>query len=197
MNFHQFPSPSKNKENEENILFTYLKNREKGLDKSGINNLYSLLSTEYDNVDNAVSTTLKHKIVFDKIEKLSNRNISLPDESERFESKKKSLVDNTSFSSVEAKFDGNFESKKERNQKKEDIENKNYDNQKKEELPFVEISDLMNSLNKDKKESEENFDKEQVENILEDLHKLGLIVYFKKEFLKDTIISNPQWFNKV
>ena len=195
MKFHQFPSPSKNKENEEKILFTYLKNREKSLDKAGINNLYTLLSTEYDNVDNAVSTTLKHKIVFDKIEELSNRNISLPDKNERFESNNSSSI--KSFSSVEAIFGGKLETKKERNQKKKDIENNDSNNQKKEEIPFVEISDLINSLNQDKKESEENFEKEQVENILEDLHKLGLIVYFKKEFLKDTIISNPQWFNKV
>ena len=77
LNFHQFDSPFQDFL-EEKLLFTFLNNRKKDLEKSGIKNLYSILSTKYNTVDHAVSTTLKHKTVFEKIEEISNRSPIIP-----------------------------------------------------------------------------------------------------------------------
>jgi hypothetical protein len=36
-----------------------------------------------------------------------------------------------------------------------------------------------------------------LEKILLDLHKLGVIIYFDDKNLKEVVISDPRWFNKV
>eukprot|EP01091_Cochliopodium_minus_P008760 TRINITY_DN2038_c0_g1_i1.p1 TRINITY_DN2038_c0_g1~~TRINITY_DN2038_c0_g1_i1.p1 ORF type:complete len:1330 (-),score=374.41 TRINITY_DN2038_c0_g1_i1:37-3537(-) len=64
------------------------------------------------------------------------------------------------------------------------------------ENPFVEVSYLKEYLIKEmEEESVEASD--QIELILVDLHKLGVIIYFDNEILKETIITSPFWFNKV
>ena len=193
LNFHLFDSPfffSKEK-----LLFTFLKNREKDLEKAGISKLYSLLSTKYDNVGHGVSTTLVHKIVFDRIALISNRKVIVPKENERAPIKKPtnrnpfktSFSDFSNFSDYEKPLStsGN-------NKEREGGEG----GEMKEEEPFIEVSDLLQSLN-EKNDYKKYFERKEIEIILEDLHKLGLIVYFKKKSLSDTIISNPQWFNNV
>ena len=61
--------------------------------------------------------------------------------------------------------------------------------------PFVEVSDLRRELLKfseDYKDIDQNLNQ-----ILCDLRKLGLIIYFDNDILRSTIITNPQWFNSV
>ena len=53
------------------LFFIYKKKREFDLKGSGIKNLYNLLATEYDSIEYGVSTNLKHKLVFEKIEEIS------------------------------------------------------------------------------------------------------------------------------
>ena len=179
LNFHQFDSPFKsNNSEEEKLVFTFLNNREKDLKKSGISVLYSILSTEYDKVDHAVSTTLKHKIVFLKIEEISKRNVNIPKKNER--AKKNSFFDFVRSFSNERDFENTIKSKEKREQ----------------EEAFIEVPDLLKKLN-EKNDLNEIFERKEIETILEDLYKLGLIIYFKKKSLSDTIISNPQWFNNV
>ena len=199
LNFHKFKT--QNQENhtkegdeigdEDEEIFTYLNSREKDLEKSGINKLHKILSKDYDNVDHAVSTNLKHKIVFEEIEKISKRKVVIPTQNEKKERK-------TLFGKLRSSF--NFADLKEVvNQGNQEIRRKNSADiieVLKEEEPFVEVSDLMKIINENN-ELNERLEREEVEYILEDLHKLGLIVYFKKKSLSDTIIANPQWFNLV
>ena len=163
------------------LYFHYIDNRQRDLNKSGINILYSLLSNKYDNVEHSVSTTLKHKIVFEKIEELSGRFVKIPSQNERI---KKSISLKQFLGSLQTKFStNNF-----------DV-NENQDS-KKDEIPFISVSDLLITLN-EKNDLNEIFERKEIEKVLEDLHKLGLIIYFKKKSLNDTIISSPQWFNKL
>ena len=213
LNFHKFNYEKTGEE----IFFTFLKNREKDLKKSGINKLYTLLSTEYDNVDHAVSTTLSHKIVFEKIETISNRKNEVPTKNLRKVSMRTSKTNVNSFIEANSlkprKKSSSFSSneygglskglkrstsniKESLDDKKEGGEDENSKKKEEEEEPFIEVSDLLEKLNENN-ELNENFERDQLENILEDLHKLGLIVYFKKKSLSDTIISNPQWFNNI
>ena len=141
LKFHEF----KYNNVEQKIIFLPVLNREQDLKKSKTNNLFSVLSSEYDNVKHAVSTTLKHKIVYEEIE-------------------------------LKIKLE---------NKKEDEIMNE----------PFLEVEELLKKL-KQKKEFHD-CDKNDLELILQDLHKLGLIVYFKKKSLCDTIIPNPKWFNLV
>ena len=57
-------------------------------------------------------------------------------------------------------------------------------------------------LNPNKEEIEEEKQvakesQETLEQILLDLHSLGVIIYFKDPSLKDIVIPHPKWFNKV
>jgi hypothetical protein len=174
------------------LFFTYLNNRELDLDKSEISKLYKILSSEYDNVDHAVSTTLKHKIVFEEIVKMSNRKVNIKKEKERIvEKEKKTNFFNNIIQSIKTT-KNSFSSHDHAEEREEDSKEEEEDS----EEPFIELPCLINNLNKNNN-SKYRFEKEQVESILEDLHKLGLIVYFFKKSLSDTIISNPQWFNNV
>jgi hypothetical protein len=197
LNFHKFKSQNQKKEIEkegdqmetEEEIFTYLNGREKDLKKSGISNLYNLLATEYDHVDHAVSTNLKHRVVFEEIERISKRKSIIPSQNEKKE--KKSL-----FGKLKSSF--TFGDLKEminnpQNKRKTSLE---IIEVLKVEEPFVEVSDLIKILN-EKNDLNEKFKRDELESILEDLHKLGLIIYFKKKTLSNTIISNPQWFNLV
>ena len=262
LNFHNFkfkkefynPQDNKRYYTNENVIFTCLLTIELNLERSGLKKLYNTLSTQYDNVEHAVSTTLKHKIVFEEIERMSNRNVRVSTINERAKKRNSFIpyfspvdlddnpqIENTmrksksfSFSdwsdfetlttkprrkelkkkkksafsfSSEAELFGDESSplkidekidvieKEKEEEKEEKKDNKKEENNKKEE-PFVEVEDLLENLNK-KNDLDEIFDRNEIENILEDLHKLGLIVYFKKRSLSDTIISNPQWFNNV
>ena len=40
-------------------------------------------------------------------------------------------------------------------------------------------------------------EKKEIEKILLDLHNIGSIIYFNDNTLKDIIVTNPVWFNKV
>ena len=188
LNFHQFDSPFQDFL-EEKLLFTFLNNRKKDLEKSGIKNLYSILSTKYNTVDHAVSTTLKHKTVFEKIEEISNRSPIIPIKNNRCF--KKSL-----FSKIKSSFSKSrmFNSTDNINQINPSSPDLILNNNSNVEEAFVDVSELLRFLN-EKNNLNEIFERKEIENILEDLHKLGLIVYFKKKSLSDTIISNPQWFN--
>jgi hypothetical protein len=182
LNFHKFKYQINiNKKNkvEERIIFTPINNTEISLNKSGINNLFEILSTKYDYVDYSVKTNLKHKIVFEEIERISKRKVSIPSQNER----SKSFIMIDIFSSIQITKD-NKNSLNPPNQEREDEE------------PFIEVSHLLKKIN-EKNELNEIFERDEIENILEDLHKLGMIVYFKKKSLNNTIISNPQWLNKV
>ena len=170
------------KDRKESLMFTLLNNRERDLEKSGLDLLYSNLVNVYNKkLEYAVSTTLKHTIVFEKIEQISIRNVYIPDKNERAKEKKNDRIFGF--------FQNNFQRDIQRPE-----ENLN-DNHKKEEYPFVMIDSLLIELNKNY--LNENFERKELENILEDLHKLGLIVYFKKKSLSDIIISYPHWFNNV
>eukprot|EP01091_Cochliopodium_minus_P007897 TRINITY_DN17790_c0_g1_i1.p1 TRINITY_DN17790_c0_g1~~TRINITY_DN17790_c0_g1_i1.p1 ORF type:complete len:383 (+),score=112.10 TRINITY_DN17790_c0_g1_i1:98-1246(+) len=46
-------------------------------------------------------------------------------------------------------------------------------------------------------EENKNFIIENMNEILVDLHKLGVIVYFDNDILRETIITDPRWFNIV
>ena len=191
LNFHKFDFTFQNNENNnEKMLFTYLNNRELDLEKSRIKDLYSLLRTTYDNVGHSVSTNLKHKIVFDTIEKMSNRKVLIASKNERAQENKKAFSFKEFFSSLAPKYSPMEETISTKKKKKIiNIE-------KEEEEPFIEVTDLLKKIN-EKNDLKEVFEREEIENILEDLQKLGMIVYFKKKSLSETIISNPQWFNEV
>ena len=125
------------------LIFFPVNNQEINLDKSGINQVYCLLSNVYQNVPHNVCTTLKHKIVFEAIEEITK------------------LV-------------------------------------KKENSPFIELSSLKHYLfqyKDDNTEIAESYN--NLEDILLDLNKLGVIVYNNSESLKNTIVVHPQWFNNV
>ena len=77
-----------------------------------------------------------------------------------------------------------------------EIEKLSKNKMKEIENPFVEISFLVEQLNQ-QMEEESKEAAQQIEPILVDLHKLGVIIYFNNEILKDTIITSPFWFNKV
>ena len=126
------------------LIFIYLNNWERNLKTSGIQNLYDLLSNEYNSVEHSVSTTLKHKNVHEQIEK-----------------------------------------------------------EKKNKKTFVDTQLLFKSL-KHGNENESNFSNfdvpqtlSELEDILCDLHKLGVILFFKSPTLKNTIICDPIWINNV
>ena len=68
------------KEKGEDRLFYALNNRELSLDKSGIFRLYQLLAKEFDTIENTVSATLKHKVVFEQLEILSGKQQYIEDE---------------------------------------------------------------------------------------------------------------------
>ena len=157
------------KDRKESLMFTLLNNRERDLEKSGLDLLYSNLVNVYNKkLEYAVSTTLKHTIVFEKIEQISIRNVYIPDKNERAKEKKNDRIFGF--------FQNNFQRDIQRPE-----ENLN-DNHKKEEYPFVMIDSLLIELNKNY--LNENFERKELENILEDLHKLGLIVYFKKKIFE-------------
>ena len=119
----------------EKSYFFPVNNREK-LEKTGILKLIEIISSEYDKVENSILMTLKHKIILEELEKISE--------------------------------------------------------EKKGEIPIIELSKLNERLSK--------FEKlkiEQIEKYLVDLHGLGLIIYFDSDSVRDIIIVNPDWFNKI
>lgn len=114
---------------------------------------------------------MKHKLVLERIEKLSGKT------NERKEVQKKS-----SFFSL---FWYSFSSATEEIETKKKIK------------PYIEVEQLRQEL---KLEEESNFlaadANKQLVEILLDLHKLGMIIYFDKPLLENTIISYPQWLVK-
>jgi hypothetical protein len=65
-----------------------------------------------------------------------------------------------------------------------------------EKYMFLQVSQLKKSL--------ESYEKhictqasQELNSLLTDLHKLGVIIYFDNEILGDIIITNPKWFNVV
>jgi hypothetical protein len=158
-------------EKNNDFYFYIVKNREIKKEESGLKKIFDVLCSEYDNVKHGVSADLKHKMVYEIIEKLSKNE--------------------------------NFE---------DEIENE-IENQK---IPFIEVNEIKNILKKIEKgekidnitfgeegeddESERNIAKDsfnKIETILSDLHKLGVIIYFNDKSLKDIVVSDPKWFNKV
>ena len=64
-------------EEEEEYFFFAMKNKELDIFSSGISHIYQLLVKEYDNIEHSVSTTLKHKLVFQMIEKLASVHVNV------------------------------------------------------------------------------------------------------------------------
>ena len=184
LNFHKFLLGNSKNPPVEEILFTCINNREKDLEKSGISQLYSTLS-QYDDVEHSVSTNLKHKLVYEQISKISNKKIVNPSKNERRHSKsfKSSLnkKGKSSFSSHDDEVPKILFKRKVTAQPEED-----------EEI-IIEVDDLLDYLSSFNSVSK----REELENVLEDLHKLGLIVYLKTKLLSNIVIPNPQCFNNV
>ena len=61
--------------------------------------------------------------------------------------------------------------------------------------PFLDFKDFFGMLNNGK--YGKIFDENKLRKILTDLHKLGVLVYFNNDSLRDTIVYNPKCFNKV
>ena len=154
----------------EKMLFTTVNNRQLDMKTSGITKLKTILSTVYDNVEHSVSTTLRHKIVYNEIINMSGKTSSYKEQNERFSSK-------------------NFFKKKNSISETEEFNCKQ---------PFIHFSHLKNNLLEKKNMDEISFDaSKDLEKVLVDLHKLGLIIYFDNSHLRNIIISEPQWFNNV
>lgn len=151
------------------FIFYTVKNTEKEAEKTGLKEISSILREEYDNnVKHNVDASLKHKIIFKIIKHLSLKIVNENgDEDEG-----------------------------------EEIENK----------PFVEVSKIKEFLigisegtktlrNDGEIDTEEKYfageSLEDIETILLDLHKLGVIIYFNDPSLKEVVVSDPKWFNKV
>lgn len=68
LNFHKFldTEPLGDK-----FLFSVINNREGDLKSSGIEEMKRVISNEYDNSEHGIQTTLKHKLIFNFIEKIS------------------------------------------------------------------------------------------------------------------------------
>ena len=164
LSIHKFES--KNDEEEEKLFFP-IKNREFQLEKAGIASIYEILSRKYDNIEHTVSTTLKHKIVFEKIKYLSEVSQGMP------------------FTPTEKHTSNNFLSPV-----KEGVTYQPF-------LDFFNLKDSLSQMAKEQSNEEALEAVEELENILVDLHKLGVIVYFNHDTLKNTIISDPRWFNRV
>lgn len=71
-------------------------------------------------------------------------------------------------------------------------------------LPFLEFDALKQSLLERSRDEQsvEEFEREEaaeaaghLEEILVDLHKLGMVIYFNDPVLKNVIITHPIWFN--
>ena len=160
------------------FIFYCVKNREEKKENTGLIELSNILCQEYDNVEYGVSATLKHEMIFELIQQISQE-----------------------------KTEENGENEREENETKIEEEKK----------PFVEVSYIKNCLSKIangemkiekfsvRNEDEEDFEERKVasqslleiEKILLDLSKLGVIIYFNDFSLKDVVVSDPRWFNKV
>ena len=127
--------------NGDNLLFLPVKLRSLG--HSQVETLYNLVCTTYDSVEYSVSTTLRHKIVFEEIESLCIKS----DEAQT----------------------------------------------------FLNVSSLEKTLKKIGEEEEPQALQalKDLREILSDLHKLGVLVYFADEDLSDTIIWDVQWLARV
>jgi hypothetical protein len=55
----------------DSCIFFPLNNREKDIKKSGVKNIFDIISNEYNKAESTVSTTLRHFAVIKEIEKLS------------------------------------------------------------------------------------------------------------------------------
>ena len=149
LNFRKFKVRNTGKKNENFELFFFpLSTKELNPKKSGIHDIYELISKVYQTVSNNVCTTLKHKIVFETIESMS---LKLQKE----------------------------------------------ENNKDSYLPFIKTSALTEELQSFEHQEEVKEAIENIEDILFDLNNLGVIIFDKNSHLKDTIIVEPQWFNKV
>ena len=190
MKIHKFIVEGSNEE----FLFYPLRNREMDAKKAGISSIFEVLSKEYDSVEHSISTNLKHKYVFERIEKLS-RAASLRGEEE-------ALVGPPVLIEQE-------QEKKKKKKKKKRSKLCSSESEvapilpPKKELPadpFIEVSKLREDiLSQAKSESEKEFAQnisENLEKILDDLHKLGVIVFIDHDILSKTIICDLKWFNK-
>ena len=134
LNFHIF-----NESFCSNCIFTTINNRELDLKESGIENISQILTKQYSSVDNFIPTDLKHKIVFEEIEKMSRRNFVIKSENEVF--KDDSLINFI--------FDQIFDSD-------EDLKlGGSATTEKSEEIPFIKFEDLkLNLVTKNEYEEE-------------------------------------------
>eukprot|EP01091_Cochliopodium_minus_P008761 TRINITY_DN2038_c0_g2_i1.p1 TRINITY_DN2038_c0_g2~~TRINITY_DN2038_c0_g2_i1.p1 ORF type:complete len:804 (-),score=252.31 TRINITY_DN2038_c0_g2_i1:749-3160(-) len=134
----------------------------------GARELQRLLASEYDSNKYGISATLKHKIVWEEIKLLSN-------------------MEMTDLKDIEGSFKwlpNLFYVKKENSPSKI---------VKKEPILYIQKlkAHLLN------KKDLQGDPIENLEEILLDLHKLGIILYFDHPKLKDLIITDPQWLNNV
>lgn len=150
---------------EKKSIFYCLNNRESDTKRSGVEKMVEILKNEYDDVKHSVSTNLKHKIVYDQICLISNRNKKESEEKAEIEPFLK--VEKLKEILAKLQLQGN--------------DNNNNDKMKMDMNEMDEINEI----------------NENIECILVDLHKLGVIVFFNNDNLKETIITDPRWFNDV
>ena len=185
LKFHLF----KDQETQENYYFYPVNNREVNLFKSGFSKITRVLSKEYDKIEYGVSTSLRHKIVYEEIEKFSVIE-------EKKEASPLFVPSNSIIGKAMKKKPSGFSEGIDMNFSKNFMDYFDpEDDFRSKKKPFVEVSDLRRELLKfseDYKDIDQNLNQ-----ILCDLRKLGLIIYFDNDILRSTIITNPQWFNSV
>ena len=131
---------------EESFVFFPINNRELSRNKSGLATIYTILAKEYDNIEHSISTTLRHKLVYEAIQ-----NCCVTPE-------------------------------------------------KGKTKPFLDVSVLKDALilKAEKEDQPEALAaSKKLESLLVDLHKLGIIIFFDHDILRETIITTPEWFNRV
>jgi uncharacterized protein with von Willebrand factor type A (vWA) domain len=177
LNFHYFSEYDS--QSQSKFIFCVVINKECDIKASGIADLQKIISNEYNHSSSGVSTTLKHRLVYNILTKMSemeenDENDLLIDE----EKQEKSPFIQLSF--VREKILEEFKigivkvlkSMKKGKSLKEEITKM---------LQRENLSDFIEANN-------------QLGKILLDLHKLGVIIYFDHYLLKETIICKKFFF---
>ena len=165
--FSEFDALSNSK-----FIFCVVNNKECDIKTSGIADLQKVVSSEYNHSSNGVSTTLKHRLVFNILTKMSEMEEHFEGEDLPEEKREKSPF--IQLYTVREKILEEFKigiikilkSMKQSTDLKEEINKM---------LKRENLSDFIDSNN-------------QLNKILLDLHKLGVIIYFDHYLLRETII---------
>jgi hypothetical protein len=178
------------------FIFNIVNNREVDQERSGLKTIKETLCSDYDNatLPFSISATLNHKIVFEVIEQLSKIEKEEEEEDEDRNEEEEGDGDEDS-----DKDDG--DEKVEEEERKpfiEVLEIKTFLKEIEQGISKLEKRTISNSITEEDenkqiaKEAQQN-----LQQILLDLHSLGVIIYFKDPSLKDIVVPHPKWFNKV